>query len=251
MTNASSRHTIGALSELRLTPSLAETRLALLPFVSAEEINAMKECKATRRTLAKGADLIRESEACHSLYFVEEGRACQHTTTRDGRRQISALLLPGDLCNSASLLMPRLHCGVRFLTAGSVMAVPRANVAALAATHPGISQGFFWLGLVENAILSRRTLCLGRLSALERVAYLFCELAVRLGFPSGEGEISFGNRVTQEQVGDILGLTPVHVNRTMQQLRKDGLLLQRKRTIEIPDIGALRLLGKFEPSYLE
>ena len=67
------------------------------------------------------------------------------------------------------------------------------------------------------------------------MAYLFCELAVRLGFPSGEGEISFGNRITQEQVGDILGLTPVHVNRTMQQLRKDRLLLQRKRTIEIPD----------------
>ena len=77
-----------------MPPSLAETRLALLPFVSAEEINALRECKATRRTLAKGADLIRESEACHSLYFVEEGWACQHTTTRDGRRQISALLLP-------------------------------------------------------------------------------------------------------------------------------------------------------------
>lgn len=250
MFDPSSCETLTGRTILRPSPSLGDTLLAALPFLSAEERTALKDCPASRRSFKAGADLVREGEAADSLYFLVEGWACQYITTRDGRRQISALLVPGDICDLDALLFDRLDCGVRMLTAGTVLAVPRERVAALATTCSGIAQGFTWFGSAENAILARRTLCLGRLSARERLAHLLCEVAVRLGFNDVEGEISFDMPLTQEHLGDVLGLTPVHVNRTMQQLRSDGLLASTTRTIAICDVAALRRAGEFQPDYL-
>lgn len=250
MLEALSRETLSGRTILRPAPSLGDTRLAALPFLSAEERTALDDCPASRRSFKAGADLIGEGEAVDHLYFLVEGWACQYITSRDGRRQISALLVPGDVCDLDALLFNRLDCGVRMLNAGTVLAVPRDRVAALAGTYPGIAQGFTWLGFAENAILARRTLCLGRLSARERLAHLLCEVAVRLGFNDDGGEISFDMPLTQEHLGDMLGLTPVHVNRTMQQLRSDGLLASTTRRIAICDVAALRRAGEFQPHYL-
>ena len=233
-----------------MAPSLADTRLAGLPYLSAEELNALAGCAASRRIVSAGSELAHEGDATESLTFLEVGWACQYTTTRDGRRQISALLLPGDVCNLDALPFGKLDGGVRMLTSGTMLSVPRDRVAALVATSAGIAQAFIWLGAVENAILSRRTLCLGRLSARERMAHLLCELAVRLGFNNDEGEVSFDMPLTQEQLADVLGLTAVHVNRTLLQLRRDGLLTSTKRVVGICDVAALRLAGEFQPGYL-
>lgn len=242
--------TLIARPPLRSAPSLANTRLASFTFLTTAELIALEDCTASRGSVKAGTELIQEGDAVENLYFLVEGWACQYTTVRDGRRQISALLLPGDICNLDALLFEQLDCGVRMLSAGTVLPVPREQVAALASTYSGIAQGFTWLGFIENAILARRTLCLGRLSARERVAHLLCELAVRLGFNQDEGEISFDMPLTQEHLADALGLTPVHVNRTLQQLRTEGLLASTKRIVAIFDVAALRRAGEFQPGYL-
>ena len=211
---------------------------------------ALANCLASRRAVKTGFELVREGEATDSLYFLEVGWACQYTTTRDGRRQISALLLPGDVCDLDTILFGQFVSGVQMLTAGTVMSVPHERVAPLVATFPGIARAFTWSAFVENAILSRNALRLGRLSARERLSHLLCELAVRLGFRDDGGEISFDMPLTQEHLADALGLTPIHVNRTMQQLRTEGLLASTKRTIEICDVAALRRVGQFDPGYL-
>jgi CRP-like cAMP-binding protein len=115
--------------------------------------------------------------------------------------------------------------------------------------HPGIAQTFTWLGLVENAILSKWALSLGRRSSLERLAHLICELSVRLG-GEHDNSSSFAFPLTQEQVADALGLTSVHVNRTMQHLRSEGLITTKNRTLTIPDVNQLRQMGGFDPRYL-
>ena len=235
---------------MRPAPSLGDTRLATLAFLSADEQAALEDCPASLRSFKAGAELVREGEAVDSFYFLVDAWACQSITTPDGRRQIAALLVPGDVCNLDALLFKRLDCGVRMMTAGTVLAVSREKVAALAAQYPGIARGFAWFGCVENAILSRRTLCLGRLSARERMAHLLCELAVRLGFSNDKGEVRFDMPLTQEQLADALGQTAVHVNRTLQQLRTEGVLSSTKRTIVIGDVAALRRIGAFQPGYL-
>lgn len=240
---------VASLSQRRPS-SLANTRLAQPSFLSGDEVLALSVASASRFIVQSGAELVNENEPSSAVYFLETGWACQYMATGDGRRQISSLLLPGDICNLDVLLFGQLNCSVRMLTSGSVLTVSRERIADLAAAHHGIARAVTWLGALENAILTRRTFCLGRLSALERMAHFLCELSVRLGFSDEEGETSFTMPLTQEQIADVLGLTPVHVNRMLLQLRTAGLLASTKRTVVISDVAALRRAGEFQPYYL-
>jgi CRP-like cAMP-binding protein len=228
---------------------LAGTRLWASRFLSRDERHALEDAVSPARSVNTNTDLVREGARADTLFIVIQGWACRYTTMKGGGRQIPALLMPGDVGNLDSLMFHRLDYGVRTLTQATVIALPRDRALALAAQHPGIAWTFTWLALVENAILSKWALSLGRRSAKERLAHLFCELSVRLDAEDGN-ESSFSFPLTQEQVADALGLTSVHVNRTMQQLRTESLVVTTNRTMTLPDVQGLRQIGGFDPSYL-
>lgn len=230
-------------------PRLAGTRLWQSRFLSREERAALADATVSLRSVGPNIDLVREGERADGVLIVTEGWACRYTTTRSGGRQLPAVLVPGDVGNLDSLLFDRLDYGVRTMTAVAVAAVPRDRALALAAQHPGIARTFTWLALVENATLSKWALSLGRRSARERVAHLLCELSVRL--EAEDGNVSrFALPLTQEQIADALGLTAVHVNRTVQQLRSEGLITTAQRTMTLPDVARLRRVADFDPRYL-
>ena len=241
-----------SLSGNRIAPRhqsrLAGTRLGASRFLSREEREALDAVGSTRSVNAN-TDLAREGEPTDTLFIVAGGWACRYTTTREGGRQLPALLVPGDVGNLDSLMFDRLDYGVRTLTQATIVALPRDRALALAAQHPGIARTFTWLSLVENVILSKCAQSLGRRSAKERLAHLLCELSVRLDAEDGN-ESSFSFPLTQEQIADALGLTSVHVNRTMQQLRNDGMVATANRTMTLPDAQGLRRIGGFDPHYL-
>jgi CRP-like cAMP-binding protein len=228
---------------------LRSTGLGRLTFLSQEERRALEGAVISPRSVNAHTDLVREGERTDHLFLTIKGWACRYTTTREGGRQFSALLVPGDLCNLDSLLFDRLDCGVRTLTPATIVALPRESALALAEQHPGIARMFTWLAFVENAILGRLALTLGRRSAKERLAHLLCELSARLDMGHGD-ESSFEFPLTQEQIGDALGLTAVHVNRTMHTLRAEGLVAIASRTMSLLSVAELRQIGGFNPSYL-
>lgn len=229
--------------------SLANTVLARLAFVSDGERAALAHVPVAARTLAAGDQLIREESTPDNLYLLTAGWAYRHMTTRSGTRQIPALIIPGGICNLDNLLFERADFGVTALTAGTVLALPRERALELAAEYPGVGRAFTWLALAENAILSQWAVGLGRRSARERLAHLLCELNVRLGtFDAGKS--CFELPMTQELIADTLGLTPVHVNRTLQQLRADGLIATANRRVTILDNDRLRRVADFDPAYL-
>lgn len=231
-------------------PTLARSRIGAAPFLSPDEREALRQCIATKRTVRAHAEVVREGDLGDRLYFLLEGWACRFRTTRDGRRQIVALLMPGDLCNLTTAMSGRSGSGVRMLTAGSVALVHRERLHALARDFVGIERALAWLAVANVATLEQWMLGLGRRSARERLAHLLCELAVRVGDDRRVGEIAFDMPLTQDHLADVLGLTPVHVNRTMQQLRAEGLITSSPRRTIIPEIAALRDVGDFEPRYL-
>jgi CRP-like cAMP-binding protein len=192
---------------------------------------------------------VREGERAATLFVVTDGWAYRYTTTREGGRQLTALLVPGDVGNLDSLMFDRLDYGVRTSTRAEIVALPRDRALALSAQHPGIAHTFTWLALLESRVLSKWALSLGRRSAIERLAHLLCELSVRLDAETGD-ETSFPFPLTQEQIADALGLTSVHVNRTMQHLRNEGLIETANRAMTIPDVAKLRQVGGFDPRYL-
>ena len=237
--------------------SLGDTPFAGLGFISADERAVLAEEPLALRTLAPGTELLREGSQPESLYFLISGWAIRYITTRDGARQIPGLLVPGGVCNLDNLLFERADFGVRAITRMDVLALPRIRALALAAEHPGVGRAFTWLALAENAILSQWAVGLGRRTALQRLAHLLCETSVRLssgdgtGGGNGEGACSFELPLTQEVIADVLGLTPVHVNRTMQQLRAQGYIVTAGRTITVTDFQRLQTLAEFDRSYLQ
>ena len=229
--------------------TLAGTRIGASAFLSREERQALESAALPSRSVRAGQDLVREGKPTDRLYLITDGWACRYQTTRDGMRQISALLVPGDTANIDSLTFDSPGYGVRALTDIKALAIPRDQALSLAAQHAGIARTFLFLALTDNAILRQWALGMGRLSARQRLARLFCELSARLNDEEGN-ESSFELPVTQEQLADALGLTSVHVNRTMQQLRTEGLIIRESRTITISDVERLRNVGGFDPGYL-
>lgn len=229
--------------------TLLGTRLAASPFLSSEERHALESITLPPRSIAAYKDLLRQCEPAHHVEILIEGWACRYKTTREGHRQIVALLIPGDVANLDTSLFTRSNYSARTLTAAKTISVARDRISSLAEQHIGIAKTRAWLAMRENAILSQWALCLGRLSARQRLAHLLCELSVRLG-NAVETESRFELPLTQEQIADMLGLTAVHVNRMVQQLRAGGLIDTHGRAMTITDMAALRRIGEFDPAYL-
>ena len=228
---------------------LIGTRLLKSRLLSHEERRALDGAVSSPRSVRIGTDLVEEGQRTDSVFIVVDGWACRYMTTSGGGRQFPALVLPGDIGNLDSLMLDQLDYGVRTLSHATVVALPRDRALALAALHPGIARTFTWLAMIENVILSKWVLSLGRRDARERLAHLLCELNARLNAEEGNRS-SFGHPLTQEQIGDALGLTAVHVNRTIQQLRTEGVIVTSGRTMTLPDLARLRRIGGFDPSYL-
>ena len=229
--------------------SLGDTRLGQLAAESIDEPSALSRVHLSRRSLEPGGELIAEGSTPDSLYFLLSGWAYRFITTGSGARQIPALLVPGDLCNLDNFLFPRADCGVRAATEITVLSIPRRRALTLAIEHPGLGRAFTWLALRENAILTRGAVALGRRSAQERLAHLLCELSVRTS-SNPAGDAGFELPLTQEVIADTLGLTPVHINRTMRNLRAAAIIGTAGRKVTILDRQRLRALAEFDPSYL-
>lgn len=230
--------------------SFADTPLIDAPFLSPADRAFLAATAIRRRTVRAREDLLCQGASSDMLHVVVQGWAYRQKILRDGRRQIVSLLVPGDVCNLDTLMFDRSDLDVRMLTDGVVLSFTREMASKLGAEHPGIVQAFTWLGCIDTALISQQAVRLGRQSARERIAHLFCELAVRLGHAQDRGEVSFGLPLKQEHIADALGLTPVHVNRMLNRFRAGGLFASTVRTIVIPDIAALRAVAEFEPGYL-
>jgi CRP-like cAMP-binding protein len=228
---------------------LRDTSLWRSPFLAKDERYALEQAVTWSKKFEIHRNLISEAEKADNLLIVAHGWACRYSCVSDGGRQLTALLVPGDIANLDTLLFDQVGYGVRTLTDVTIVALPRSRALALADEHPGIARTFTGLAMIENAVASKWIVSLGRRSAHARIAHLLCEIAIRLGIDDGN-DITFPFPLRQEQIGDLLGLTNIHVNRTVRQLRKDGLIQLCDRVLTIPDVAALRYAAGFDPAYL-
>lgn len=232
-----------------LSSTLAGAQLIKCGFLSGEDRRALAEIATAPRSLKAGVDLVSEGVLTDSIDLLTGGWACRYKLTRQGARQITRLVVPGDVCNLDSFMLDKVNFGVRTLTPAIAVSLPRDRAQALAAERPGVARAFTWFTIVENAILGEWALSLGRQSARERLAHFLCEMSTRLG-GARENKASFELPVTQEQIADVIGLTPIHVNRTVRRLREEGLIVVEERRVTVPDMAELRRAGGFDGSYL-
>ncbi|WP_082507832.1 Crp/Fnr family transcriptional regulator [Methylobacterium sp. Leaf113] len=226
-------------------------KLQSLVSLNAADVAALEEISLPPRLLGPRVDLIRGEEGSGDAVMLLEGFACRYKQRQAGQRQIMAYLLPGDLCDVDASYLGRMDHAVGTLASSVVVRIRRQALADLVARHPNIAQALRMARLFEEATTREWVVNLGCRSAMERMAHLFCELLTRfqmVGMAEGD---SCPLPLTQADLGDTLGLSNVHVNRTLQELRRQGLVELRGKSLRLLKVRRLQEIGEFNPAYLQ
>jgi CRP-like cAMP-binding protein len=197
-----------------------------------------------------GEDLACEGDRCENVRVFLSGWAFRYKVLEDGRRQIVSFILPGDTCDAYIYLFSRMDHSIGTLTPVTYCEFDRAGFEQLISADKTLAEALYCETLVNCAIQREWSVNIGRRDALERVAHLICELFARLSVVGLTDANSFAFPATQMDLADTTGLSTVHVNRTLQELRASGLITLKGRQLIIHDLKALRSMAMFTPDYL-
>ncbi len=230
------------LSAVHLIEEPAIRRLdALAPLADADR-QALGVAVESKRRVAARKEVLAEGEPIRRASVLLSGWACRVRELKDGRRQILGFVLPGEMIGRYQYAQPRAPAAMLALTELVLCPAPEAVPGSALAEAYAISAA------LEETALLRQVTRLGRLSALERTADLLLELHDRLILSGLANDRSFSLPVTQETLADVLGLTSVHVNRTLQVMRRDGLLTLSGGTVSLADRARLAALVDYRPA---
>ena len=227
------------IAKLEGFAALSEADRALLKRISSET-----------RLVASHTDLVREGDKPDGVFLIMEGIACRYKHRASGARQIMAYLLPGDLCDLDVALLNRMDHTITTLSACRVAHIAPETVADILQHYPAVARALRMSTLVDEATLREWLMNVGRRTATERIAHLFCELLVRLRAVGLVTENSYALPLTQADLADTTGLSTVHVNRSLQELRRQGLIELKNRHLTILNLPRLRAVGEFQANYL-
>lgn len=219
----------------------------IAPLIESD-VQALEHLPFVRQKIRKYRDVIVKGEAPSYLYVMLDGWAGRYTLRSNGSRRITGYLLPGDFCGIHAACHAPIDHSITALTDCTLAKIDLAQFRELTNGSPAINTALWQAKLIDEATL--RTWLVNSTDALRTVAHLLCELEARLHPHAADNQRKMGLPITQEQLGDALGITPVHVNRIMRQLRERGLATVHQGVLHIPDIAALRKQASFDPSYL-
>ena len=209
----------------------------------------LERINVNSRYVAPGTDLVREGDKPDGVVLVMDGMACRHKHRANGARQIMAYLVPGDTGDLDVALLDEMDHTVTTFSACKVVCIPPETVADLL-QHPRIARALRMSTLIDEATLREWLVNVGRRSAVERIAHLFCELLVRMEAVDLASGNSFDLPITQVDIADTTGMSGVHVNRSLMELRRQGLIELQSRRLMILSLPRLRMLAEFKANYL-
>jgi CRP-like cAMP-binding protein len=236
-------------AETRPVTPLAR-KLAWFGDLSAADIEVLDGLHTTTRLVRRNRDIVTEGRSYETMFVLMEGSAIRYRVLRDGRRQVLNILLPGDFVGFPGCFFENALYAITALSDAVVSPVPFTVLLSLFERRPRLAATIFRSFACEAAIYAEHLIGVGRRSALERVVHFLLELLTRLRVVGLADENSYRMPLTQELIGDALGLSVPHVNRTLRQLRDDGLVTIGEQRVVINDIDALSALADFETSYL-
>ena len=195
-------------------------------------------------------DVIAEGEPPRFINIVVDGWGCRYKQLPNGSRQVLSLLLPGDLCDANAYILREMDHSIGAITTMTIAEVHPEEFMSLVQASQNITKALWWNEMVMMAIQREWTLSLGQRSARERIAHLLCEIFYRLRVIGRCSGTSCEFPLTQVDMADATGLTSVHVNRMLQDLRRDNMIELSGKSLNILDMGALMEEAMFNPNYL-
>lgn len=225
-------------------------RLSLHSHLEPDDEAAVLALPHVERKLEAGRYIVREGDEPTHSCMVVSGFAIRHKIVGGGGRQIVNVHVSGDMVDLQNSLLAISDHNVQALSQMTAAFIPRESLVELAFNRPVVGKGLWIETLIEGSIAREWIANVGRRDALARVAHLLCEFAYRLDAVGIGPECNYELPMTQEQLADALGLTSVHVNRTLQNLDKTGLTQRSRRSVVITDLKKLADLGDFNSTYL-
>ncbi|MFN3668976.1 MAG: Crp/Fnr family transcriptional regulator [Brevundimonas sp.] len=230
--------------------SLLVENLELHSELSEDDRQAILDLPHRTRVFESSSYVVSEGERPIHCSVMISGFAYRQKQTSGGARQIVSIHIPGEALDFQHLFLDVADHSVQMLTRGEVAIVALRDLQNLMDAYPGLSRAISRRLLVEASIFREWVLNVGRRDARSRMAHLLCEFAIRMRVAGMTGDHGFELPITQEQFADAVGLTSVHVNRTLRALDADGFVKRDKRTIFIPSWKRLAEIADFNQRYL-
>ena len=221
-----------------------------MALLGATEKAALEEVTANPTRFAARQDLIREGDPPGPVLVMLEGWACRYKVMPSGTRQIVAFLMPGDSCDLHTKLLTEMDHSIQTLTPALVARIPRSQIEKAMSEHRAIADAMYIAQLVDEGIMRAWIVSMGRRSSIERVAHLMCELYLRVRNIGLTHDHHFALQLSQQVLADALGMTPVHINRVLKELRLAGAMAIKRGSVAIMDPVKLVQIAGFDENYL-
>jgi CRP-like cAMP-binding protein len=218
--------------------------------VSPEEEQAIRDSVAEVRTLSADEIVVRAGRVLTFSVLLLDGFMCRYKDLSDGQRQITELHVPGDFADLHSFTLKRLDHNILTMTPCRIAIVPHEKLEGITERFPHLTRLLWFTTNLDAAIHREWEVSLGRRTALSRISALFCEMKLRLEVVGLTEGMSYDFGLTQTDLAECVGLTPIHVNRTLKELRERGLVQFRGGRVTIHDWNGLTRVAEFDPAYL-
>ena len=225
-------------------------KLELWNRLPPEDCDALLALPHTVRPFEAGHYVVWDGDRPQHCGVLLGGYAARHKNVGDGGRQIFSVHMRGDVLDLQNSLLGRADHNVQMITDGEVALIPVEAIRDIAATRPAVGMAMWYETLVEASIFREWITNVGRRDARTRLCHLLCEIALRVEAVGLGDRRDFTLPMTQEQLADATSLTSIHVNRTLQGLSADGLIVRSRRSVTVPDWARLAEAGDFSPDYL-
>jgi CRP-like cAMP-binding protein len=229
---------------------LFANRLMSRSVLTDEDVSALLDLDGQVKEVASHIDFIRLGEPVDHSCLIVDGLAGRFGQNNDGARQITCLHIPGDMADLPSVVSPKSGWGLSALTSTTILRVPHADLRRVAAKHSGIAEAFWRDCVADGSIFSEWVVNVGRRDAISRIAHLFCEMAIRYEQAGRGDRSSFPLPITQTDLADATGMTGVHVNRTLKELRTRSIAELRSGVVTVHDWEQLVAAGDFDPAFM-
>lgn len=219
--------------------------------LSPDELGCLMELQSSRETVDASTELVHEGQTDHRAYILQEGWAYSYKLLPDGGRQVITLKLPGDFIGLRSVLLRTSDHSFASISNVVVSPISVKRLIAVFTEFPRLGAAILWAVSRDEAMVVEHLVDLGRRSAIERVAHFFLELGLRLQLVGMASETKFACPLNQYLLADALGLTAIHINRVLRQLREQRLITLKDHRVVILDMKGLMKLAGYDSGYLD
>jgi CRP-like cAMP-binding protein len=220
------------------------------PFTDEQRKRLDDLVSSRQQDYARGEDILSEGQKVEECHVLLSGLAARYKLLPDGERQIMAFLVPGDLCDAEVFILDEMDHGVAAISPTKCAIISARTMRELLREVSAMSEALWWGTMTDLAVLRERITDLGRREAKERIAHLIYEMLVRYRIVGETDDDVIPWPITQDELADATGLSPLHVNRTLKQMREEGLIEFNRRELKVLDPGRLREVASFNPNYL-